>query len=118
MSKLLKAGIALFVITLGALVWMTTDSAEATRGGSGGRGDGPIVYVRSQGLFYDSIVTADPLPPKGPFQLLEMGPNGLETDYGPGDVGYRGGRWKEDFDGDGEYHYFLCPLLGPGRDQP
>ena len=90
----------------------------AKRGGEGGRGDGPIVYVRSQGLYYDSIVTADPLPPVGPFQELEMGPNGLETDYGPGDPGYVGGRWAEDFDGDGIYHFFLCPLLGPGRDAP
>ncbi len=83
-----------------------------------GRGDGPIVFVRSQGLYFDSIITADPIPPNGRFQLLEMGPNGLETDLGPGDVGYLGGRWKEDFDGDGEFHYFLCPLLPPGREAP
>ncbi len=83
-----------------------------------GRGDGPVIYVTSQGLYYDSIVTADPVPPNGPFQLLEMGPNGLQTEFGPGDPGYKGGRWKEDFDGDGEYHYFLCPLLGPGRTSP
>jgi hypothetical protein len=85
---------------------------------AGGRGSGPIIYVTSQGLFYDSIITADPLPNKGPFQLLEVGPMGLQTEYGPGDPGYVGGRWKEDIDGDGEFHYFSCPLLGPGRLAP
>lgn len=87
---------------------------------AGGRGDGPIIYVRSQGLYYDSIVTADPLPFKGPFQKLEMGPHGLETDLGPGDVGYVGGRWWMDTNGnemqDAGDHFFLCPLLGPGRE--
>jgi hypothetical protein len=102
----------------------TTSTAEGsaltTMQGLNRRGMGPharpVVYVTSQGLYYDSIVTADPLPPHGPFQLLEMGPNGLQTEYGLGDRGYVGGRWKEDFDGDGVFHYFLCPLLGPGRE--
>jgi hypothetical protein len=80
-----------------------------------GRGNGPIIYVTSQGLFYDSIVTADPLPPKGPFQVLDVGPMGLQTEFGPGDPEYVGGRWVEDIDGDGVLHYFSCPLLGPGR---
>jgi hypothetical protein len=76
----------------------------------------PIVYVTSQGLFYDSIVTADPLPPRGPFQELRMaGPSGLQTEFGPGDPGYVGGRWKL-VNGDGKVvKYFSCPLLGPGR---
>ena len=39
---------------------------------AGGRGDEPIIYVTSQDLFYDSIITADPLPLMGPFQELEM----------------------------------------------
>ena len=88
--------------------------------GGNGRGSGPVIYVSSQGLFYDSIVVADPLPPFGPFQLLEMGgPEGtLMTEFGPGDRGYVGGRWMEDFDGDGVFHYFSCPLLGPGRENP
>jgi len=112
----MRKGRTLFGVALGvaAVVVLATTSVSS----GAGRGDGPVIYVRSQGLFYDSIVTADPLPAKGPFQLLEMGPNGLETDYGPGDRGYVGGRWKEDFDGDGEFHYFLCPLLGPGRETP
>jgi hypothetical protein len=90
-----------------------------------GRGSGPIIYVTSQGLFYDSIVTADPLPPKGPFQqLIPNGPNtgGLETEFGPRDTGYVGGRWWVDVNGngmqDGGDHYFSCPLLPPGRPVP
>ena len=86
------------------------------------RGDGPIVYVRSQGLYYDSIVTADPIPMQGNFQKLEMGANGLETDFGPGDPGHLGGRWWVDVNGDGIQnegdHFFMCPLLGPGRESP
>ena len=80
----------------------------------------PRVYVTTQSLTYDSIVVVDPLPFNGTsnWQLLEMGDHGLQTEFGPGDVGYFGGRWFEDMDGDrlpseGD-HFFLCPLLGPG----
>jgi hypothetical protein len=94
---------------------------------AGGRGDGPIVYVTSQGLFYDSIVTKDPLPPHGPFQqLFPPGTNpdcmecGLSTEFGLRDPEYVGGRWWVDVDGNMEMdagdHFFSCPLLGPGRD--
>lgn len=85
-----------------------------------GRGTGPVVYVESQGLFYDSIVLAD-LPANGNFQQLKpgVGPSGLATQFGPGDVGYLGGRWWIDANGNGyqdeEDAFFLCPLLGPGR---
>lgn len=87
-----------------------------------GRGDGPVIYVTGQDLYYDSIVTADPLPARGPFQELKMGPDGLYTQLGPGDPGYVGGRWWVDLNGndmmdDGD-HYFSCPLLGPGRAEP
>jgi len=110
-----KVGVlAALAVALTAVALIATSQEVAA-----GRGDGPVVYVRSQGLYYDSIVVRDPLPAHGPFQLLEMGSGGrLETDSGPGDTGYVGGRWKEDFDGDGEFHYFLCPLLGPGRANP
>jgi hypothetical protein len=85
-----------------------------------GRGTGPVVYVTSQGLYYDSIVLADPLPWKGRFQQLIPGMNGLETEFGPGEPGHLGGRWWVDVNEDGMMdagdHYFLCPLLGPGRD--
>lgn len=84
-----------------------------------GRGTGPVIYVTSQGLYFDSIVVAD-LPQQGDFQQLIPGMNGLETEFGPGDVGHRGGRWWLDANGDGVMNYgdkyFLCPLLGPGRD--
>jgi hypothetical protein len=97
-------------------------AAVTTHATANGRGSGPVVYVTSQDLFYDSIVLAD-LPQHGPFQLLEMGgPSGLMTEFGPGDRGYVGGRWWLDVNGNGEMddddNYFLCPLLGPGRDEP
>ena len=100
-----------------ALASMTVAIPQAE---AGGRGDGPIIYVRSQGLFFDSIIAANNLPDNGPFQKLEMGPNGLETDFGPGDEGFAGGRWWLDLNGNGEMDdddkYFGCPLLGPGRE--
>ena len=103
-----------------AIVAAFAFSATAAKAG---RGNGPIIYVVSQGLYYDSIVTADPLPQKGPFQMLNPNhPNGLATMVGPGDAGYLGGRWWVDVNGDGQMdggdHYFSCPLLGPGREIP
>ena len=75
-----------------------------------------VVYVTSQGLYYDTFVTNDPLPMQGTFQLLENG----KTEFGPGDPGYLGGRWWEDLNGNGVQdagdHFFHCPLLGPGRE--
>lgn len=77
-----------------------------------------VVFVTSQGLYYDTFVLRDPLPPHGRFQLIENG----QTEFGPGDPGYLGGRWWEDTNGNGiqdsDDHYFLCPLLPPGRPQP
>lgn len=87
---------------------------------SAGRGNQDIgaVYVTSQGLYYDTFVVRDPLPFHGRFQKIE---NGM-TEFGPGDPGYLGGRWWEDLNGNGtmdaDDHYFLCPLLGPGRPTP
>ena len=84
-----------------------------------GRGTGPVVYVTSQGLYYDSIVVVDSLPMRGNFQQLMTGIHGLETEYGPGEVGHRGGRWWLDLNENGvkdeDDKFFLCPLLGPGR---
>lgn len=97
------------VLAAFALLLATGEEARANRG-DGALG---VVYVRSQGLYFDTFVTAQRLPPHGPFQLLENG----ETDYGPGDRHYVGGRWKVP-DGNGGYDYFLCPLLGPGRTTP
>jgi hypothetical protein len=77
-----------------------------------------VVYVTSQGLYYDTFVTNDPLPMEGKFQLLENG----ETEFGPGQPGYLGGRWWEDLNGNGVQdegdHFFHCPLLPPGRPTP
>jgi hypothetical protein len=121
-----KALIGMIIISIFVAV-----NVWAKRGGEGGRGDGPIIYVTSQNLYYDSIVTADPLPPHGPFQQLfppftnpdHPGFDMLSTEYGPGNTGYVGGRWWVDIDGNGEMdegvdHFFSCPLLGPGRTAP
>ena len=76
------------------------------------------IYVTGQGLVYDSIVISNELPPHGPFQKLEPGgPTGLQTEFGPGDQGYVGGRWWLDKNGNNqmdEGELFSCPLLGPG----
>ena len=102
------------VVICGAMLVMSATDAS---GDPPPRGDA-VIFVTSQGLYYDSVVNG-PLPPKGPFQLLEMGPDGLQTEFGPGDPGYIGGRWKLDSDGDGEIDtYFSCPLLPPGRENP
>ena len=107
----------LLSIAIVALSLAISQSAEAQ-----GRGSGPVIYVTTQELFFDSIVLTD-LPQKGPFQLLEMaGPSGLQTEFGPGDPGYYGGRWWVDVTGDGLMNagdmFFMCPLLGPGREVP
>ena len=87
--------------------------------GNGNPNPQPVVYVTSQDLFYDSIVVADlPFVEGAPYQLLEMGPMGLQTEFGPGDQGYVGGRWYMDSDGvpglSAGDTFFSCPLLGPG----
>jgi hypothetical protein len=77
-----------------------------------------VVYVTSQGLYYDTFVVRDPLPMEGRFQPIANG----ETEFGPGQPGYLGGRWWEDTNGNGiqdaDDHFFLCPLLPPGRAEP
>ena len=51
-----------------------------------------------------------------------MSENGLTTEFGPGEPGHLGGRWWLDKNMnermDSEDMYFLCPLLGPGRENP
>ncbi|NOR41243.1 MAG: hypothetical protein GQ537_08545 [Gammaproteobacteria bacterium] len=108
--------------TLGTMALVTAGVAMSSATYAG-RGEGPVVYVTTQGLFYDSIVVVSPekgLPMKGPFQKLETGgESGFMTEFGPGDIGHVGGRWWIDADGDGYMNegdvFFLCPLLGPGR---
>ena len=123
-----KIALIAFVLVLSLAV--AVQVALAVRGGEGGRGDGPVIYVVSQGLYFDSIVTADPLPMRGPFQqLFPPGTNpdwpegeSLSTEYGPGTPGHKGGRWWVDVNGNGQMdegdHFFSCPLLGPGRAEP
>ena len=105
------------VLTSSALIMNSTVFAKER---TTGRGTGPVIFVTSQGLYYDSIVVADPLPQKGRFQQLVPGENGLMTEFGPGDHGHVGGRWWVDLNENGEMdaedHFFLCPLLGPGRE--
>ena len=53
-------------------------------------------------------------PDRGAFQMLEDDPanhcgSGLKTEFGPGDPGYKGGRWVT---GGGDR--FMCPLIGGG----
>jgi len=120
---LMAKRILIFVVVCGIVLTALFLTAQVCAMEHKGRGSGPIIFVTSQGLYYDSIVTADPLPPKGPFQLLEgVPPDGLFTEFGPGNPGYVGGRWWIDANGNGQMddddHYFSCPLLGPGREEP
>jgi hypothetical protein len=102
------------VIVVTVLALMSVVPALANRG-DGALG---VIYVTSQGLYYDTFVTNETLPMEGQFQKL----TNHVTDYGPGDPGYLGGRWWVDTNGnnvmDPTDHYFHCPLLGPGRTAP
>ncbi len=106
-------GVALLVLVL-ALLAVIPAAADQ----SNGRGTGGVILVTSTGLYYDTYVVKDPLPFKGKFQPLVD----HTTPYGPGDPGYLGGRWWVDTNNNGVMdagdHYFLCPLLGPGRTSP
>jgi len=108
----MKKKLVMFVV-VAVLLMLTAIPASANRG-NGALG---VVYVSSQGLYYDTFVSAQELPMKGPFQKLE---NGV-TEFGPGSPGYVGGRWWID-NGDGIMDendtFLLCPLLGPGRTSP
>ncbi len=112
MTKQVKYGVGIGVVALVCVLgFAMTASANRGHGALG------TVYVSSQGLYFDTFVSAKVLPNKGPFQKLEDG----VTEFGPGDQGYVGGRWWID-DGDGirgdEDTFLLCPLLGPGRTEP
>jgi hypothetical protein len=106
--KLVLCSVVLVALA-GIGLLLTSGTARANRG-NGALG---VVYVTSQGLYYDTFVTAETLPPHGKFQLLVNG----ETEFGPGEPGYRGGRWMVP-NTEGGFDYFLCPLLGPGRETP
>ncbi len=115
---------AMIVAALALVLTSTAYAAKPER--TTGRGTGPTIFVTSQGLYFDSIVVVDPLPQKGRFQQLVPTETGLTTEFGPGEVGHLGGRWWIDVNEDGiqnqiegeEDKFFLCPLLGPGRENP
>ncbi|MFT5452792.1 MAG: hypothetical protein ACI9N9_002290 [Enterobacterales bacterium] len=116
--KISKAISALVLLTAALTV---TSSLTAGKNKKGRNSEGsPVIYVTSQGLYYDSIVLTD-LPQKGNFQQLVPTEMGLTTEFGPGEVGHLGGRWWLDLNEDGAQDaddlYFLCPLLGPGREE-
>lgn len=109
------------ITAVAIILSMTATNALADRPDDKGRGNGPVIYVTSQGQFYDTILLGE-LPMKGRFQQLTMGQFGPQTEFGPGDVGYLGGRWWMDANENGYMDeadvYFICPLLGPGRGTP
>lgn len=118
-----KQKLAAFAVAAGSVVGLAV-APVAAQGGPPRDDDGnrlrAVVYVESQGLFYETIV-GPAVAPEGPFQELRpgAGPDGsLATDFGPGDPGYVGGRWWVDANGNGEMDehdaYFSCPLLGKG----
>ncbi len=116
----IRRPISLMALALVALVATTTASAQGRQGFPTPpplQENRPVVYVVSQGLYYDSIVVAT-LPPHGRFQKLEMTNEGLQTEFGPGDPGYLGGRWWVDVNNNNMMDpgdmYFMCPLLAPG----
>jgi hypothetical protein len=108
-------GKSLFVLLVVVSVLAFAVPAYAKGGRAGAIG---TVYVTSQGLYYDTFVSAESLPMQGPFQLLDNG----TTEFGPGQPGYLGGRWWVDTNGNGSQDasdtFLLCPLLGPGRTSP
>ena len=108
----------------GAMTLMTTTVFAKDRTTGRGAPGLPVIYVTSQDAFYDTLLLADlPFNGNDNFQLLEFGgPADAYTEFGPTDTGYYGGRWWVDLNEDGymdeEDMFFLCPLLGPGRDEP
>jgi len=116
--------LATTIALVGAIALMTSsvNAKERTKGrGAPGL---PVIYVTSQDQFYDTILLGSlPYNDTQNFQLLEMdGPTGVQTEFGPTDPGYYGGRWWVDANPNGYMDegdvYFLCPLLGPGRTEP
>ena len=116
---------AIAVVAATALAPALLASAVTVQAKGRGNNDAlGLIYVESQGLYYETFTTTN-LPPVGRFQPLDPtgGPEGgPSTPYGPGDQGYVGGRWWVDTNADGEMDegdvYFSCPLLGPGRSAP
>jgi hypothetical protein len=115
--KMFRKSTVVLAVFILALLMVVPAFAKGGRAGETG-----VIYVTSQGLYYDTFSPVDTLPQQGKFQKLEMGPNGPQTEFGPGSPGYLGGRWWVDNNGNGIQDegdtFFLCPLLGPGRPTP
>ena len=112
-------------IALAGCIALMTSSVYAKERTKGRGAPGiPVIYVTSQDMYFDTLLLGE-LPFNGTenFQQLEMsGPTGVQTEFGPTDTGYYGGRWWVDanpngYMDDGDF-FFLCPLLGPGRTEP
>jgi hypothetical protein len=128
----LTVGFLLLVVSSLATLTVPTVSAQPVGRPVGPRDPSHTIYVTSQGKYYDTLVpiSGDKGLPwdghnQGSFQQLYPtgGPTGgPSTPYGQGDSGYRGGRWWIDSNSNGYQDaydtFFLCPLLGPGRDSP
>jgi len=116
-----KSALILLVVAISLVAVVPAFAGGGPPPGVPGERARPVIYVESQGLYYDSIVGPN-LPMKGRFQQLYEGANGLTTEFGPGDHDFVGGRWWLDANEDGEMNegdvFFSCPLLGPGRDTP
>ena len=119
MKNLSLTGAVALIVTV---LMINSSAYAAKRDNSDVIRSGPTIFVTSQGLYFDSIVVTDTLPQAGNFQQLVPTMHGLETEFGPGQPGHLGGRWWVDVDENGVMDasdaYFLCPLLGPGRETP
>ncbi len=77
-----------------------------------------VIFVTRQGLFDDALVLEEGLDVVDDAQLLIDG----RTDFGPGQLGYKFGRWWEDVNRNGVRdrgdNFFIAPLQLPGRIGP
>jgi len=117
-----KSAFVALVIAISLVFAVPAFAGGPPPGLPGGERARPVIFVESQGLYYDSIVGPS-LPMKGRFQeLIVHEDESLSTMYGPGDHGFVGGRWWVDANEDGIQNegdaFFSCPLLGPGRETP
>ena len=115
-----KSALVALVVAISLVFAVPVFAGGPPPGLPGGDRARPVIFVESQGLYYDSIVGPS-LPMKGPFQeLIVHEDNSLSTKNGPRVPGFVGGRWWVDANEDGiqneDLSYLPCPLLGPGRE--
>lgn len=116
---------SIIAIALASTIAMTASSVYANNHSKGiGVPGKAVVYVTSQDRYFGTLLLKE-LPYNGTqnYQRLEFdGPTGVQTEFGPTDTGYYGGRWWVDSNINGmmddDDMYFLCPLLGPGSSTP